>query len=61
MIQFFKASIRELKHVVWPTREETKSFFIIVLIVLILLWIYLFLANSIFSESMLYLRKIFSA
>jgi len=36
MIQFFKDSFRELRHVVWPTKEETKNFFIIVLTVLIL-------------------------
>lgn len=60
MIQFFKDSFRELRHVVWPTNEETKSFFIIVLVILILFWLYLFITGSIFSEWMLYLRKIVS-
>jgi preprotein translocase SecE subunit len=36
MLQFFKDSVRELKHVVWPTREETKNYFIIVVFVLVL-------------------------
>ncbi|MBT3726333.1 preprotein translocase subunit SecE [bacterium] len=36
MIQFFKDSVRELKHVVWPTRAETKAHFIVVLVILIL-------------------------
>jgi preprotein translocase SecE subunit len=58
MIQFFKDSFRELRHVVWPTKEETKNFFIIVLTVLILFWIYLSIAGTIFSETMLYLKRI---
>jgi len=59
MIQFFKDSVRELTHVVWPTREETKNFFIIVMIILTLFWLYLFIASTIFSEIMLYLRNTF--
>jgi len=35
MIQFFKDSIRELKHVVWPTKEETTKYFIIVVTILV--------------------------
>ena len=58
MIQFFKDSFRELKHVVWPTREETKNFFVVVLIILILFWLYLFIASTFFSETMLYLRQL---
>ena len=60
MIQFFKDSTRELKHVVWPTREETKNYFVVVMIILILFWLYLFIANTAFSEAMLYLRQIVS-
>ena len=56
MIQFFKDSFRELSHVVWPTREETRMYFLIVLIVLIVFWIYLFIASTIFSETLLYLK-----
>lgn len=58
MIQFFKDSLRELKHVVWPTRQETKNFFIVVLVILVLFWIYLFIASTAFSEAMFYLRKL---
>jgi len=36
MIQFLKDSFREMKHVVWPTKEETKKYFMIVVILLIL-------------------------
>ena len=59
MIQFFKESVRELKHVVWPTKEETKSFFTIVIVILVLFWIYLFIADSIFAQGILSLREFF--
>lgn len=60
MIQFFKDSVRELKHVVWPTRQETTKYFIIVLSVLVLFWIYLFIASTLFSEWLIYLKNIVS-
>ena len=59
MIQFFKDSIRELKHVVWPTREETRNFFLVVMVILISFGLYLFIASTVFSEAMLYLREFF--
>jgi len=60
MITFIKDSFRELKHVVWPTREETKKYFIMVLTSLIIFGLYLFIANTIFSELILnILPKIF--
>jgi preprotein translocase subunit SecE len=52
MITFIKDSFRELKHVVWPTKEETRNYFLIVLIVLIVFGLYLFIASTIFSEIM---------
>ncbi len=58
MIQFIKDSSRELKHVVWPTRAETKNYFVIVLVILILFWLYLFLANTVFSEWLLFLKNL---
>ncbi|MDF1682976.1 MAG: preprotein translocase subunit SecE [Patescibacteria group bacterium] len=36
MLQFFKDSFRELKHVVWPTKEETIKYFIVVVSILII-------------------------
>ena len=57
MIQFFKDSFRELKHVVWPTKEETANFFYVVMIILVLFWLYLFIASTAFSEAMLYLKQ----
>jgi preprotein translocase SecE subunit len=60
MIQFVKDSLRELSHVVWPTKEETRNFFLIVLIVLIVFWLYLFVAGTFFSEAMLYIKWLVS-
>ena len=60
MLQFFKDSVRELKHVVWPTREETKKYFVIVVTILVLFGTYLFIASTAFSEAILYLKNIVS-
>lgn len=60
MVQFFKDSIRELSHVVWPTREETRNFFLVVLVILIAFGLYLFLASTFFSEVMLYVKWLVS-
>ena len=61
MIQYFKDSVRELKHVVWPTREETRNFFIVVMVILIAFWLYLFAASTVFSEIMFFLRDLINA
>lgn len=58
MITFIKDSFRELRHVVWPTKQETKNFFIVVVTLLILFWIYLFIAGSIFSNVMFALKDL---
>ncbi|MDR2640324.1 MAG: preprotein translocase subunit SecE [Candidatus Peribacteria bacterium] len=57
MFKFFSNSVRELKHVVWPTRKETTNYLTIVVTILILLGIYLFLASTIFSEAIIYLKN----
>lgn len=57
MFNFFKGSIRELKHVVWPSNDETKKYFTIVLTVLIVFWLYLFLASSLFSQVLFFLKN----
>ncbi len=58
MVQFFKNSFRELKHVVWPTREETKKFFVIVLAILVLFWLYLNAANTVFEQWLLFIKNL---
>jgi preprotein translocase SecE subunit len=50
MLQFFKDSVRELKHVVWPTHAETRKYLVIVIVVLALFGLYLFIASTVFSE-----------
>lgn len=55
-MNFIKASLREIKHVVWPTKAETKNYFIVVCAILIFYGVYLFIASTIFSESLFFLR-----
>lgn len=49
MIQFIKDSVREIQHVVWPTRKETQKYFLLVLVILIIFGSYLFIFSNIFS------------
>ena len=58
MIQFVKDSVREIRHVVWPTREETKNYFMIVVTVLVLFWLYLFIASTVFYEWLHWAKEI---
>jgi len=57
MITFIKDSVRELKHVVWPTRKETINFFVVVVIILVLFGLYLALADTLFREPLFNLRN----
>jgi len=52
--------VREFKHVVWPTHDETKKYFSIVVILLVLFGLYLFIANTVFAELLQGLRDVFS-
>lgn len=58
MIQFLKDSLREMKHVVWPTKEETKKYFIIVVTLLVLFWIYIFVFSTLFTNVIFYLKDL---
>lgn len=60
MLQFFKDSIRELKHVVWPTRKETQKYFLLVLAMLVFFGFYLFVFSNIFSELIFGLKGAFT-
>ncbi len=53
MLKFIKDSIREFKHVVWPTSTETKNYFYIVLTILVLFGFYLFVASNVFTKVLL--------
>lgn len=54
-----KDAVRELRHVVWPTRKETQKFFWLVLGLIIAFAIYLFIFSQIFSEALFALKDIF--
>lgn len=56
-MDFIKNALREFKHVVWPTREETKKYFIVVLAVLCAFGMYLFIVWNIFSEILFGLKN----
>ena len=56
MLQFFKDSLRELKHVVWPTRKETQKYFSLVLAILVFFGVYLFIFSNVFSEILFALK-----
>lgn len=57
MIKFIKESVREFKHVVWPTREETKKYFIIVITFIVLFGLYIMMANGLFSYIVEFLKE----
>lgn len=59
-MNFIKDSFRELKHVVWPTKEETIKYFFIVLVTLILFGLYLTIADFAFREGLFGLQNLFS-
>ena len=56
-MNFIKNALRELKHVVWPTREETKKYFIVVLLVLIAFGLFLFVFGSLFWNTLRWLKN----
>lgn len=58
MFKFLKGSIREFKHVVWPTHSETKKYFLIVFTLLLTFGIYLFIASTVMSEILLQTKSI---
>lgn len=61
MFKFLKESVREFKHVVWPTHAETRNYFMVVVILLVLFGLYLFIANTVFAELLQTLRDVFSS
>lgn len=57
MANFFKESIAELEHVVWPTHIETKNFFKVVVSIIIGMTIFTYLLTLLFSNSLFGLRS----
>lgn len=60
MFKFLKGSIREFKHIVWPTYNETKKYFLIVIVLLSMFGIYLFIANTVISEVLYGIKDVVS-
>jgi len=56
MANFFKESLVELEHVVWPTHIETKNFFRTVVMIIVAMTIFTYLLTLIFSNSLFGLR-----
>jgi preprotein translocase SecE subunit len=56
MANFFKESIAELEHVVWPTHIETKNFFKVVVAIIVGMTIFTYLLTLLFSNSLFGLR-----
>lgn len=58
MLQFFKDSFREIKHVVWPTKAETRKYFFIVVGMLVAFWLYIFAASTVFTNVIFALKDL---
>jgi preprotein translocase SecE subunit len=61
MANFFKDSMAELEHVVWPTHLETKKFFQIVVSILAGMTVFTYLLTLAFSNGMIETRKLIHA
>ncbi len=58
MFRFFRESFREFDHVVFPTRTETRTYFSIVLSVLVAMTIYLFIIGSLLGTGLSETREL---
>jgi len=56
MANFFKESLAELEHVVWPTHIETKKFFQAVVSIIAAMTIFTYILTLIFSNGLFALR-----
>lgn len=57
MISFIKAAIREIDHVVWPTDAETRKYFSIVTIMIVISTVILFTFGTLVSKGMFAIRE----
>ncbi|MDD2486933.1 MAG: preprotein translocase subunit SecE [Candidatus Gracilibacteria bacterium] len=58
MFKFFTESIKEFEHVVWPTKNETRKYFSIVVGLIISLTLFIFVIGSAFSAGLFYAKNI---
>lgn len=57
MFKFFKESIKEFEHVVWPTKNETRKYFSIVVWLIVCLTLFIFVISSVFSAWLFYAKN----
>jgi preprotein translocase SecE subunit len=58
MIHFIKEALKEIEHVVWPTRVETRKYFTIVTSMIVVAATVLFVFGTGVSTAMFAIRKI---
>ncbi|MDD5377032.1 MAG: preprotein translocase subunit SecE [Candidatus Gracilibacteria bacterium] len=51
-MSFIKESMKEFDHIVWPTPEETKKYFVTVVSMITILTVFLFIVGTIFSTGL---------
>jgi preprotein translocase SecE subunit len=56
MANFFKESLAELEHVVWPTHIETKKFFQAVVGIMVAMTVFTYVLTLVFSNGLFSLR-----
>lgn len=58
MIQFIKDSFREIQHVVWPSKDDARKYFFIVVWVLVSFGLYIFAASTLFTNAIFALKDL---
>ncbi len=58
-MSFIKESIKEFDHIVWPTSEETKKYFVTVVSMITILTVFLFMVGTAFSMGLFAAKKQF--
>lgn len=56
-MSFIKESMKEFDHIVWPTSEETKKYFVTVVAMITVLTVFLFLVGTTFSMGLFAAKK----
>ena len=58
-MSFIKESIKEFDHIVWPTSQETKKYFLTVVSMITVLTVFLFIVGTAFSVGLFTAKKQF--
>lgn len=58
MSNFLQDSLRELDHVVWPTKAETRQYFLIVTVLIAISTLVLFLSGSAITNALFGIRAV---